>query len=991
MTRLSIHLLGPFHVTLDGEPVTGFESNKVRALLSFLALETGRPNTRDALIGLLWPDQPERAARRNLSQALFNLRQAIHDDEAAPPFLRITGEAVQFNLDSDHWLDVAAFAEHIAAVERHAHLDIKICETCIRQLDQADALYHGEFLAGFFVSDSVSFSDWATLWRERFHHQALDAQQRLAEHYEQCRDYEGARHYAWRQVELEPWREEAHQQLMRLLARSGQRSAALQQYETCRRVLADELGIEPSEDTKRLYRHIKSVPEIGAHNLPPQATRFVGRKIELCQLAKRLADPCCRLLTLVGPGGIGKTRLAVQVAHQNRAAFLNGVCFVSLASLQSAEFLVLAIADALHIHGQSDPQQQLLDALRGCEMLLVLDNFEQLIEDGADLLINMLQAAPDLKLLVTSRERLNLYGETVFDVGGMELSDDTVERAVDCSAVELFSQSADRARAGFTASAELAEVVRICRLVDGMPLGIELAAVWVRTLSCQQIAAEIERSLAFLSASLRGIPSRHRSVQAAFDHSWEHLPVEERRVFGQLSVFRGGFDREAALQVAGATLSTLSTLVDKSFLKEAQTGRYLFHELMRQYAAEKLAQDSQAAQTAQNEHCRYYTSLVSGACERFLAGQQRAALDTMAAELDNVRAAWQWSIDQERHDRLAQLMEGLFVFCSNRGLHEGDLLFGKAVAAMEGVAARQLEADSETHHLPGKLLWRWGHFVRVAYSTDDKTEILLRRSVACLRSCHDQAELAQALFGLGRFLAAAGRFTEARQSLEESIEIGRQLPDPRYLAQSLTGLGAIARSPAEIPCARQLIQEGLAIFHRLNDLRGMANSLSALSSAAYYAGDQIEARRLCLEVKVLLEELGDEEGATVAISNAGHVCMELGEYGTSAQYLREALQRSIAQRQTRFTLNVLHGLAELAKKLGRYIQAYELAIFMSCTPVMYLDMVQDIQHLLAELETRLPPEVTAAARARTATWTLDDAVMEALAMFEENRIQPAEA
>jgi DNA-binding SARP family transcriptional activator len=388
MSRLSIHLLGPFYVTLDEEPVTEFESNKVRALLAYLAVEADRPHSRDELIGLLWPDQPERTARRNLSQALFNLRRTIRDDDVTPPFLHVTRRAVQFNLESDQWLDVAQFVVHIAASETHAHSKLEACKSCIQHLEQADALYQGEFLAGFFVDDSGPFGEWGTLRRERFHRQVLDAQYHLARHYERRRNYERARHYARRQVELEPWREEAHQQLMRLLVRSGQRSAALQQYEICHRILADELGVEPTDTTTRLYRRIRSVPSIGAHNLPPQATPFVGRASELRDTGGRLVDPDCRLLTLTGAGGIGKTRLAIQAAHENRAAFLHGVCFVPLAPLQSTEFLVPTIASALQLplHSEMDPKEQLLDALRECEMLLLFDNFEHLIEDGVDLL-----------------------------------------------------------------------------------------------------------------------------------------------------------------------------------------------------------------------------------------------------------------------------------------------------------------------------------------------------------------------------------------------------------------------------------------------------------------------------------------------------------------------------------------------------------------------------------------------------------------------------
>ncbi|MBN1657143.1 MAG: winged helix-turn-helix domain-containing protein, partial [Anaerolineae bacterium] len=233
MPSLSIHTFGSFYVTLEGEPITTFESNKVRALLVYLAATARRPHSRDSLAGFLWPDQPERAARRNLSQALFNLRQALRDDDASSPFVRVTRDAIQFEPEGDFWLDSAAFSAHVEQYQAHAHADQNLCEACVHRLVEMDRLYQGEFLAGFFIDDSNPFGEWAMLCRERCHRQVLDAQYRLAHDYERRRDYDRARHYARRQVELEPWREEAHRQLMRLLARSGQRSAALAQYEVC--------------------------------------------------------------------------------------------------------------------------------------------------------------------------------------------------------------------------------------------------------------------------------------------------------------------------------------------------------------------------------------------------------------------------------------------------------------------------------------------------------------------------------------------------------------------------------------------------------------------------------------------------------------------------------------------------------------------------------------------------------------------------------------
>ncbi|MGD2178227.1 MAG: BTAD domain-containing putative transcriptional regulator, partial [Anaerolineae bacterium] len=273
MTHLSLRLLGPLHITLAGDPVTRFESDKVRALLAYLAVEADRPHRRDALAGLLWPDWPDRAARKNLRNALSNLRQAIDDHHAAPPFLVITRETIRFNTASDHWLDVSAF---MASAEGDSPTAL--------QLEEALALYRGSFLEGFFLRDSAAFDDWSLLVRERLGRQARAALYQLAGHYERHGDYEQAQAYAWRQVELEPWREEAHQQLMRVLALSGQRGAALAQYETCRRLLAEELGVGPAPETTRLYEQIRD----GELEPPPGAPATA----ELLERKPKLVGAC---------------------------------------------------------------------------------------------------------------------------------------------------------------------------------------------------------------------------------------------------------------------------------------------------------------------------------------------------------------------------------------------------------------------------------------------------------------------------------------------------------------------------------------------------------------------------------------------------------------------------------------------------------------------------------------------------------------------------
>jgi len=350
MSQLFIRLLGPFHVSLAAQPVTRFGYDKVRALLAYLAVEAEFPHRRETLAALFWPDQPPRLARQSLRQSLSTLRRAIEDQDAAPPFILVEGNTIQFNRSGDAWLDVDTLHAHLAEVDGHAHSHpgVETCQTCIRHLEAAIALYQDDFLKGLSLSDSIEFEDWAMIRREQLRTQILTALYHVTRHYFRRGKYAQAQSYALRQVEMESYREEAHRQLMHILARSGQRSAALAQYETCRRILVEELGVKPAQKTQALYERIRSAGEARPHNLPSQLTPLIGREGELQQIAERLANPDCRLLTLAGLGGIGKTHLALQAAQEHVGIFLHGIYFIPLAPLSSTEFLIPTIAHALN-------------------------------------------------------------------------------------------------------------------------------------------------------------------------------------------------------------------------------------------------------------------------------------------------------------------------------------------------------------------------------------------------------------------------------------------------------------------------------------------------------------------------------------------------------------------------------------------------------------------------------------------------------------------
>jgi predicted ATPase len=416
-----------------------------------------------------------------------------------------------------------------------------------------------------------------------------------------------------------------------------------------------------------------------AQNLPPQPTPFVGRDTELKQIVQLLSDSGCRLLTLFGPGGIGKTRLALETARimfdgvgvggHGRVPlpmFADGVCFIPFQSLTSPDFIVSALAEVLQLPfaTDSDPIEQLLAYFHDRSLLLVLDNCEHLL-DGIGIISDILHSAPGVKALATSRERLNLREEWVYEVRGLAYPLSEAETHIESyGAVQLFVQNARRAQFSFSLTPiHKPAVSRICRMVDGMPLGIELASAWVRVLSCDQIACEIERSLDILETPARNIEPRHRNVRAVFEPTWNRLSTEESNVFKKLSVFRGGFTREAAEHVAGASLRTLSALVDKSLLRLDEHGRYGLHELLRQYGQEQLNTSPQTREETLDAHCTYYMSLMSE-CEEEMVflGRQKEAAEKINEELDNLRIAWRRAVEQGRFEDMAKAAEGLWGF-----------------------------------------------------------------------------------------------------------------------------------------------------------------------------------------------------------------------------------------------------------------------------------------------------------------------------------------
>jgi predicted ATPase/DNA-binding SARP family transcriptional activator len=931
MVQLAIRLLGSFQVTLGAQPVTGFAYDKVRALLAYLAVEADHFHRRESLATLFWPDHPPKLARQNLRQSLATLRQAIKDRDATSSFLLLDGDMVQFNTSDQTWLDVAAFQAHLRSDGHvHPYADIETCPSCIQRMEEAVVLYKGEFLADLLLGDSVEFETWAIRYRERLHIQALTALYHITRYYMRRGEYSQAQTYALHQIELAPYREEAHRQLMRILVCTGQRSAALAQYETCCRVLTEELGVEPSQQTQALYRRIRSAGTKSPHNLPPQMTSLLGREGELHRLTEHLADPNCRLLTMTGLGGIGKTRLALQAAQEHLEEFLHGVYFVPLAALSSDEFLAPTIADALSLSlsGEEAPPAQLLNYLREKEILLVLDGFEHLLsappaeKNALDFLLEILKAAPEIKIIVTSRQRLNLQAEWVFRVRGLAFPKKAPNAGLDAegmenySAVQLFCRRARRLNHEFSLSdATKPAVGRICRLVEGMPLGLELAAASIATLTCEQIADQLERSLDTLATTMRDVPERHRSMQAVFEHSWHLLDEAERRVFRQLTVFQGGFTAQAARQVAQASPKVLSALIDKSLLRQDISGRYEIHELLRQYAAGKLAGYPTEKETALERYCDYYADFLRQKAAPLQVNFQPEALAEIGLEIENIRAGWQSAIDQANLAAVESCLESLYLFYWARNWYdEGRQVFAQA----ESLARTAGHHDSL---LLAKIWTRQAEF-DAWLSHYDQAKVRLQKSIQVCRTLQERDELALASELLGRVHYSQGEYVLAKEHYEQSLALYRQTDNKAGLAQTLNSLANVTCDlSADYGRAQALHAESLALARQIGDQFGIAKALINQGVTAQELGNYVQAQRLYRESLEVYRGLDYRHGQSAALNYLGQVASLTGEHGEAMTFLRQSFELSQETGDRHSMANCRQQLGNVACRMGAYPEA----------------------------------------------------------------------
>ena len=658
------------------------------------------------------------------------------------------------------------------------------------------------------------------------------------------------------------------------------------------------------------------------HNLPVQTTPFIGRNTELATINKLLADSHIRFITILGMGGMGKSRLALQAAEAALETFSNGAYFVGLSALSSTENMVAILAEAIGFQFLADnrePRQQVLDYLSRKQMLLIMDNFEHLLS-GAKLVSAVLQAAPEVKIIVTSRERLNIEGETVFNLDGMQVPDWQDSNAVlQHGAAQLFLQAAQRVQPSFALqSQDLQQVARIAQLVEGSPLGILLAAPWIEMLSLSEIVDEISHSLDFLVSQQRDAPQRQRSLRAVFEYSWAMLTQAEQEVFMKLSIFRGGMTRAAAQDVTDASLHDLVVLFNKSLIqRDTVTGRYTIHELLRQYAEEQL-ESSGNVDDARAAHMNYYADVMQEYDQPIRGRRQAEVLNKIEIDFSNVHAAWAYAIEIQDVTAIERLGSAATLFVSMRNRYA-------EVATYCAESLQILQALPRQEYIVplGKVLF-WHGFILNNQSRFAEAEAILRQALEIKRETDDKPEIASTLFILSDSVGQSDRLDEAFEILQECLILSREIGHKWIAAHAMRRMSYYFTRLGQLERAYEFDLECLEIYRELGDKYNIANVLSNIGSYSSAKGKYEESENNHSEALALRREIGQTMGIVWSLSALFNLALGKGDFVEARRLLNEILllEKDLSTPAIRATMRIAQ--SEIAILDEQYSHAYEL-------------------------------------------------------------------
>lgn len=919
---LRIRLLGQFQVCADGREIAPGEWRRRKAanLVKLLALSPGQRRHREQVLDALWPEHDLDAGLNNLHRTLHVARRVLTPDlvpGAPSPFLRFRGEVLCLDERGEAWVDVDAFTAALTAAARQPDPAL---------YREAAALYRGDLLP------DDPYEDWAMGRRDELRARHVEGLVALAALLEGAGDPAGAAQALERATASEPAGEGAHLALMRLHVRQGRPVEALRQYHVLRGALRDALDIEPGPEARALYEDLLTArspaaspsPAAVPSALPVPATPFLGRTRELGELAQLLG--VTRLLTLTGPGGVGKTRLGLELARGVAGAFAGGAWWVPLAPSTETE-LVGTVASALGVTlrpGQ-DPVGAVGAHLDGPPTLLLLDNCEHVVAACADLVATLLARCPALTVLATSREPLHVSGEVAWRLAPLPVPEGKTGSLADLralDAVALFRDRARRAAPHFeVGEGNAGAVSQIVRQLDGLPLALELAAAHVGLLPLEAIAARLEDSLRLLVRGARDARPEHRTLEAALDWSHDRLSSREQVVFRRLAVFAGGWTLEAAEGVCGDApgdlLDVLPSLVDKSLVEAqpgAEGGRYRFLEPVRQYAARRLTASGES-QAVRERHLRFFLALAEGAGAELYGPRQKRWLDLFGREHDNLRAALRFAatVDQGAEPGL-RLAVALWRFWEIRN-H-----FGEGLRWLEEALARATGAPPPLRAL---ALNAAGNLARDS-NRPAQARAYHEASLALRRALGDVLGVAKSLNNLAVLAGDEGQYEEMTARAREALALFRVLGEPWQEANTTMQLARALWLSGDSAGAEPLFREAATRFQTLGDTRNLASTYGWLAEVVLDLGDPERAWDLAETALALNRELGDVWGEAICERVRGLAALALGRSAEAGAHFRSALSGYEQAGADKGADLCLEGLAGVAAERGHWAHAARL-------------------------------------------------------------------
>ncbi|MCA9960351.1 MAG: AAA family ATPase [Anaerolineales bacterium] len=946
--QLRLKLLGELQVFRNAETITNQLPRKGLALLAYLAV-TNRPHSRSVLAELLWSDFPEQRARKNLRDLLAALRPL------ASPWLLITHTNVRFS------------PTNMPECDLHPFLDtIQQRTPQVEQLADALQRYEGEFLAGFYVRKAAIFEEWAALQREYLHQQALAGLENLVDQYYSGGQLEVGLQAAARLLTLDPWQESSHRRMMQLYAAKGEISSALRQYERCKDLLAAELGIKPAHETTTLAATLRqqlerksgaahlptaSATESIQHNLPAELLAFFGREVELAQLGEYVMTDHARLTTILGLGGMGKTRLALAFARQmiTNERFPNGVYFVNLQGVENASHLWDACAKAVGtpLSPVESPLPQLVRFLSTKQLLLILDNFEQLISAAAELQ-HLLHNTQLLQVVVTSRIRLPLQYSAILHLRGLSFpaTDAEIE---DCrySALDLLEDRFTRNSNRPLSVSEVQALRQIARLTAGMPLAMELAAAWEDTLTAAEIVEQLATDISFLHTNLHDIPTRQQHLSAVFEASWQHLSRIEQELMIKLAHFGVSFSRKDAQTITTAPLALFASLVRKSLLHHDRVnGRYQMHPLIRQFCRDK-GEVSTFVHTLREAHSDHYGRILQGQLSSLLGAAQTAAIRRIHLDWTNFQQAWLWAVEHRNNPRLQGMVHSLGNYCLLSGQYRaGRQLFAAAVTTLTDAApdqplslaiclawqamfARQLSDiddakkllqmaqhylnDPTLHHRNTRFvrgfIWRQLGNIASHRQEIDKAIDYYERALELLLQEEDQTWIMAVCQNLGNtLLYGQGNASRAADVCALGMENARSMGDKGGIAWMLLQEKAILEHQGDFAVARLHGEEAFRLFMENGNPFEITMAQERLVFNQYLQGEFPAAAEQIPPIIAAYEQLSQRESYARAQNLQAHIALHQGNWNLARQIWQKLRQHELLIWRNQAQL----GLAQMA-------------------------------------------------------------------------------